>query len=464
MVTHRYVGLVMGLLMLAWFASGMVMLFVHWPEVTDEERAAGLAPIAWAQCCDFGETQEPQIVDHAVVEDLAGRPVLRFDGQIVDLAAGRAVHRISALEAARVARTYAQGHGIGGEPGAPHRVERDQWTVTGYFDKRRPFHRFRFDDRAHTDIYVSAHTGAVSQVVNRTEKLLNWLGPIPHWLYPQVLRANTPVWTQVVIWASAVGVFLTVTGLYLGVVSWRPWRDRRITPYRGLMAWHHLTGLAAGLLTLTWVASGLISMNPWGFLESGPDTRHAAMTGAITYGDLIQAVLAARAAGVTARRLETAPLGGRLHMMADGVRLDAGGRAAPLSPVELAAAAEALGPVRSASLIHAPDAYYYEHHEPVRLPAYRVELSDGVRFYLDPQSGAVLARVDGAARAYRWLFEAAHRLDFVPGFNQGAGWAAAMLMLLALAGAGVATGVWLGWRRARSDMARLFMRKASGSS
>ena len=69
------------------------------------------------------------------------------------------------------------------------------------------------------------------------------------------------------IWlALGVGIFLTVTGLYLGVVAWRPWRDARLTPFRGWMAWHHLTGLAAGVLTLTWVASGLVSMNPWGFL------------------------------------------------------------------------------------------------------------------------------------------------------------------------------------------------------
>ena len=37
MVLHRYVGIAMGLLMLVWFLSGIVMLFVHWPEVTDEE-------------------------------------------------------------------------------------------------------------------------------------------------------------------------------------------------------------------------------------------------------------------------------------------------------------------------------------------------------------------------------------------------------------------------------------------
>jgi hypothetical protein len=202
-VLHRYIGIVMGLLMLLWFLSGIAMLFVHWPEVTDAERAVGLPPIAWGQCCQFGDVQEVIQVEHATVEDLAGRPVLRFDDQVLDLATGQPVHRVSSADAARVARAYASAHGIGARPGTPEVVERDQWTVTGYFDKRRPFYLFHFDDPARTDIYVSAHTGTVAQVVNAREKVLNWLGPIPHWLYPEVLRTDTKLWAQVVIWTSS---------------------------------------------------------------------------------------------------------------------------------------------------------------------------------------------------------------------------------------------------------------------
>jgi len=460
-VTHRYVGIVMGLLMLVWFLSGVVMLFVHWPEVTDEERAAGLPPIAWSQCCNFGDVQEVLQVQSASVEDLAGRPVLRFDGQALDLASGQPVHHLASDAAARVAQTYASAHGIVGKPGTPEAVERDQWTVTGYFNKRRPFYLFHFDDPARTDVYVSAHTGVVSQVVNAREKVLNWLGPIPHWLYPQVLRTDVKLWSQVVIWTSIVGTFLTITGLYLGVISWRPWRDQRVTPYRGLMAWHHLTGLAAGVLTLTWVLSGLFSMNPWGFLDSAPDDRAEQMTGAVSFGDLGLAVQAAGANGIKARRLVLAPLGGQVFLIADGVRLDATGRPAPLTSPALADAAKALGPIRRAEIITRPDAYFYAGHDvQARLPAYRVELTDGVRFYLDPRSGQVLERVDAATKGSRWLFAAPHRFDFVGGLYGGVGWTVAMIVLLVFAGAGVATGVWLGWRRASADVMRLTQRKA----
>lgn len=451
-VVHRYLGVVMGLLMLLWFLSGIGMLFIHWPEVSDKERAAGLPPIGWSACCVFGEAPDVRQVSGATVEDLAGRPVLRFDGEVLDLATGRLITEVTAEEAAKAAAAYARAHGVAGRPGAPDRIERDQWTVTGYFDARRPFWRFRFDDPAATDIYVSAKTGVVAQVTDGPARILNWLGPIPHWLYPEVLRADAKLWTQVVIWTSVAGIFLTVTGIYLGIVAWRPWRDRRLTPYRGLMAWHHIGGLAAGVLTLTWVASGLLSMQPWGLLESRPDDRSERMTGAFNLGDVRQAVSAAAARGVAARQIVTAPLSGQLFLLADGSRLDAAARPAPLSRGALAAAAARIGEVRQAELITTEDTYYFGHHQPVALPAYRVELADGVRFYLSPTSGEVLARVDAAAKASRWLFEAPHRLDFVRGLDRGPIWAATVTGLLLFCTLGVATGVWLGWRRARSDV------------
>jgi uncharacterized iron-regulated membrane protein len=454
-VTHRYLGVVMGLLMLLWFLSGIAMLFARWPEVSDAQRAAGLRPIAWGQCCAFGDVQDVQQVMAARVEDLAGRPVLRFDGQVLDLATGRPVHHVTSDEAAQVAAAYAAGHGIAGKPGAARAVERDQWTVTGYFNKGRPFYVFAFDDPARTDVYVSARTGQVAQAVDRAGKVGAWLGPIPHWLYPEILRADTRLWAQVVIWTSVIGTFLTVTGLYLGIVSWRPWGDPRLTPFRGWMAWHHLSGLAAGILTLTWVASGLLSMNPWGLLESDGDPRVEQVAGAISFGDLREAVLAAKAEGVTARRIEAAPLGGRIYLMADGLRLDAAGRPAPLAAADLAAAGKRLGPARLAELMTAEDQYYRGHHEPVRLPVYRVILNDGLRVYLDPASGQVLGALDRTAASYRWWFEGLHRLDFIDGFDRGAGWAAAMTLLLLGATLGVATGVWLGFRRAKDDLRRL---------
>ena len=87
-----------------------------------------------------------------------------------------------------------------------------------------------------------------------------------HWIYFTKLRRSPEIWTQVVIWTSLLGTFLTVTGLWYGVTQIRLHGSARWTPYRGLRFWHHLAGLVFGIFTLTWVASGLLSMNPWGLL------------------------------------------------------------------------------------------------------------------------------------------------------------------------------------------------------
>ncbi|WP_411288047.1 PepSY domain-containing protein [Phenylobacterium sp.] len=452
MLTHRYLGVGVGALMLLWCLSGVVMLFVHWPEVREDQRVAGLAAIGGAACCRFGATiGDAQTVEAARVESAAGRPVLRLDGQVViDLTTGAPVEAFSAADARAISQAFAPGAAIA----AVTAVDSDQWTVTGYFNARRPFWRVRLGDPARTELYVSAKTGEVSQRTTAAGRLLNWAGAIPHWLYPAVLRAHTKLWAQVVIWTSVLGTFLTLAGLYLGLVAWRPAGDGRASPYRGLMTWHHLTGLATGILTLTWVVSGLLSMNPWGLLGSGPDKGAARLAGgAHAFAEVREALTAAVTARPDARQIRTAPFAGSLYLMADGERLDARGRRAALSAAELALALERLGPVAAQDTIAEEDAYYFAHHAPVTLPVRRVVLTDGTRYYLDPGSGEVLQVLDAPARGYRWLHLGLHRLDIIPGLRQGAGWAAAMVILLAGVTLGVGLGVWLAWRRAMHDLA-----------
>ena len=450
MVTHRYLGVAVGLLMLIWFASGIVMLFVRWPEVTEAERSARLAPIPWAQCCDLSSFGPAQALEDGVVEAVADRPVLRTGGETFDLLAGGILAPLSREQAMQVAGQHARA-----TPASARLVERDQWTVTGYFNKRRPFWRVEVRDPAGTVVHVSARTGEVAQVTTRADRVLAWLGPIPHWLYPRVLRQDSGLWTQVVVWSSLAGLFLTVTGIYLGFIAWRPWRDERLSPFRGMMMWHHLTGLAAGLLTLTWTLSGLLSMQPWGLLEGGADparARYAAAT--LSAGDLGQALERLKAEGAGVRQVRLAPFDGRLAPVADGRRLDG-----PPSEPDLRRAAVALGPIASQGMMQEEDAYWYGHHEPVKLPVWRVIRADGTRDYIDPATGELLRSVDGAAQAFRWWHLGLHRLDVLPGFNRGPGWAGAMTVLLLLTGFSVAIGVWLGWRRIQADLGRLVPRR-----
>jgi len=136
-------------------------------------------------------------------------------------------------------------------------------------DPLRPLHRIEVGDAAGTELYVSSRNGEVVRDTTRSERLWNWLGSVPHWIYPTVLRQNPPLWSQVVIWTSLVGTFLAVTGIYLGIRQFGRQRDGRwASPYRGFLYWHHVPGLIFGVFALSWVFSGLLSMNPWGLLET----------------------------------------------------------------------------------------------------------------------------------------------------------------------------------------------------
>ena len=37
-----------------------------------------------------------------------------------------------------------------------------------------------------------------------------------------------------------------------------------------MMRWHHLSGLLFAVVTITWIFSGLMSMNPWKLFASAP--------------------------------------------------------------------------------------------------------------------------------------------------------------------------------------------------
>src|SRR5215831_12334839 len=78
-ILHRYLGVVVGLLMVMWFVSGIVLMYIGLPRITDEERARTLEPIAWQVCCRFPPRLAPDNAQlyGAQVENVATAPVMR---------------------------------------------------------------------------------------------------------------------------------------------------------------------------------------------------------------------------------------------------------------------------------------------------------------------------------------------------------------------------------------------------
>jgi uncharacterized iron-regulated membrane protein len=466
-VLHRYLGIAVGALMAMWCLSGVVMMYVSYPGLQESTRLAHLAPISWSGCCAIADAlpSDAAPVRQLSIEMLAGRPVLYRRGagsspQLTDLISGAPIGSISAAQAAHVAEAYVDPPHTS-TPRLLGLIDYDQWTVAGDFDADRPLYHFGLGDALGTELYVSSGSGHVVQLTSARERFWNWVGAVPHWLYFAQLRRNAWLWSQVVIVTSLIGCFLAATGIYIGVRQlWRG-PGGRFSPYRGFSFWHHIAGLVFGLFALTWVLSGLLSINPWGWLEGeGPEVERARLQGpaipAAQVGASLQALIDAGLPEVVS--IASAPLAGRLYYMAstaDGARsrLDDRAAAAPLGDADLLFIAKILRPTAAPAvpqLMTQEDAYYFRHHrDAAPLPVYRLASDDGLDtlYYIDPVSGALGARIDRQARGYRWWHQGLHRMDFLPLLRARPQWDAVMLLLMCGVTVLCVSGACLGYRR-----------------
>jgi uncharacterized iron-regulated membrane protein len=481
-LVHRYLGIAVGVLMVAWCVSGAVMMYVRYPQLSSGERLRHLEPLDWGRCCVVREgslaDDKPPASDKPIeefqVEMVARVPVARVryvDGKtrLIDLADGHDIGSVSAQEAEDVAASFGKRSDRLSRPRLEGLIDYDQWTVSGEFNRARPLFRIALADGVGTRVYVSAVTGRVMQVTTALERFWNWLGAIPHWLYFAQLRRNAALWGQVVIWTSLIGCFLAFTGLWLGIRQLLRQSQRNAPPYRGILFWHHLPGLIFGLFALAWVVSGFVSMNPWGFLDADADAGRLAaqqLRGTLLSASQVQASLGSLSAvaklpGIVS--VESTLLDSRLYLVVttqDGGRwrFNGAGVSDRIDGGDWIRIARLLGGNERTEpkVLTEGDEYYFDRHGTETLPVYRIIANDRqqTRYYLDPLTGALLASFDGDARWYRWLHQGVHTLDFTPVLRARPSWDVLMLLLLGGATTVCATGTYLAIRRISRPLRR----------
>jgi hypothetical protein len=479
LVLHRWMGVIIGAVMTLWCLTGFVMLYVDYPRLQPSEQVQGLSPLHMPAGGSLSRIALPPDtrLASARLEMVAGKPVLRVvpeknDGRAIwqmratpqsyDIGTGAQLAPLSREDLGKVGTEFGRNIGIDGPVAAITPISVDQWTVQA-FRANRPLYRIDYADAAGSTAYIAGLTGEVVQKTTRFQRFWGWLGAVPHWLYPTVLRQNPDVWSQVVIWTSLTGSFLTVTGIWVGICRLGRRKNGAIgSPYRGVWWWHHMAGLVFGLLALTWVGSGLLSMSPWGLLDSNAGlAERQRLAGPMRWADMQAALVNMNQLPTNTVRVESAPLGGELALIAiavDGrmVRLNRSGKPAILTRANVAVALRNGPRVASLSLLSEGDSYYYAHKEPVRLPVWRAVLADtqATRLYLDAASGTLLRAVDGTGRAERWLWNAPHSFD-LPGLRQSPLRDIILLPLLAAVTLVCGTGAWMGMRKLGRDLLRI---------
>lgn len=486
-LTHRWLGVLLCLLMAPWFLSGMVMMYVGYPKLTDQERWAGLPALPDEGCCvaladalrasGLAEGARSAAVGPAWrLTSVAGVPTYVFaDG-------ARAVVAVNAVTGERVTqvdpeRALAAASHFAGGTAAGYRelVDEDAWTHSKALDPHRPLHVVQVDDDAHRWLYVSSRTGEVVRDASSVERSWGWIGAWLHWLYLFRGGALDPWWHEIIVVTSLLSTVLALTGVVVGIWRWRfrgTYRAGRHTPYAGFHArWHHVLGMAGGVLAATWVFSGLLSVNPWKVFDSpGPrPDRLAYAGGPLLAGEAPEAAMVLKqlaGVGLSARELSWQRVGGVHQVLALGGGIPQVVDASGLLPEGLpdarwrSAAASLLPKARivAQERLTAYDAYYVS-REPHTMtggreqpiPAWRLRFDDepGTTVTIDPRTGSILQVHDSHRRASRWLFAFLHSFDLPVLLDARPAWDAGMLTF-SLLGLGLSlTGIVTGWRRLR---------------
>jgi hypothetical protein len=496
-LTHRYLGIAVCLLFVVWFASGIAIIYGRgMPRLTPEVRLARLpvlnldsARLTPEEAAARADLLDPPL--QAILVTVMDRPAYRFLSEggarlTVFADTGEILERLDRDQALLIAQRFLNVSSATLQYAGPL-TRADQWTLLEGA-MLMPMHKVAAGDGLGTEIYVSERTGEVAVHTTRGSRALAWAGAIPHWLYFAALRRNGAAWRQVVLWASGIGTVVALVGIFVGLLRFSPssryrfMQARSSIPYAGWNRWHYITGVFFGLFSLTWVFSGLLSMDPWWWSPDrspGSGERWAFSGGGLEMslfplpaGTAWRGVLAER----EVKELEFMRVQGQPYFLARSAQarpvlmaVNPPGRVRDPFSTEslLARAGEAFPgqPVVESGTLSAYDDYYYSRDGSLPLPVLRVKFDDAQRtwYYIDPATGRIVQRVEKRNRLERWIYNGLHSLDFSFWYGRRPLWDIGVITLC-LGGLLLSIlGVMLGTRRLRRR-ARGFFRPRLGLS
>lgn len=467
---HRWFGVALCVLFCAWFISGIVMIYQPFPSFSKDKR------IQHSEVISSKITLEPV---HKILQAKKASPssvtLISILGEPYYSWQDEHQNGITTV------------HAISGEPGnfnadQIHKIARgiypekpiqtvqppvdyDQWIVSNRFDPYRPFYRVDFGDPSKTSIYISSRTAQILQQTTQSQRRWNYVGAVVHWIYPTMLRKHWVVWDQVVWWLALIGIISAITGLVLGSIRTLQTKIGW-TKFEGWLKWHHLTGLLMGVVVLSWIFSGWLSMDH-GRLFSKPDPSSEQLQAFYQLPlNAISKDLPALDTIVTSSKLKelelrviagvpyaiaTSYAGGYQTWALDAQHLWRKQKSG--LPRELLhdaiTAAWPHASIAEFSLLENDNVYTNLREGKMASSVYRVVLTDSNNtwIYVDSLSGKIISVMDSGRRLYRWLYNGLHSLDFPVLTSRPLLWYSVILTLLGIGVLFSATGVVLGIRR-----------------
>ena len=425
---HRWFGVAFCLLFAMWFASGIVMHFVPFPAPHDSDRLAALLPLDLTR---VSHSPAQAVTASEIAEALRVRLIARADGPVYIVAGSQQIKALGAAdlgdtsvrsaEAAIVLATEASDPAKLNRPDAVQ-IASDQWSVGQQYDRHRPLYRVALNDAAGTERYVSATTGEIVLVTTRDQRRWNYVGSIAHWIYPMVLRGHPHLWSALLWWLALLAALGASLGAVVGILRVGFKASRPQSPYFGWHAIHHWLGLVCMPFVLSWIVSGWLSMDRGGLFSTGEvvAAERRAIIGSAEWQHLPADELQRLSGADT--EVEWFVFGGRIYrrerLGAQHQQLAVAGVAqaslparAFVSPDEVDSALEHVGRHCERSFPIPPQDAYTTASSMANAPILRVVCGDDW-FHIDGANGALIERLDSSRRAYRWLYNGPHTLNF----------------------------------------------------
>lgn len=501
---HRWLGILLAVFMLAWFATGIAIMYATpttqsrsqqlahaetlmpeagwlslgevWARSAEQRKAAAERRVQAAANAETAGKQSPAIAEARLLR-IAGEPVwlvedtrgMRFalsaeDGTLRETSAERAV---------TIARNWFKAEG-GEAAGLRHLATVDKTIILRNQDTLSPFHHIATDDGR--ELLVSARTGEVLHASTRFDRALYWGGNWLHLLKPLEAVGLGEYRHNIQLGLGLFATIASLTGLIIGWLRWRPgfrgkptYSQGRTQPYREFwVKWHFWSGLLGGSVALCWAFSGFLDTNPGKIFTE--ENYSKAELSRFLGGEMPAAMRDWRplplADAEDVVELSWRRLGGEALLLAntrDGRRLPqtAGGASPRFGEAAIRAAVQRLAgatPIVGLEQLNDYDSYYYpRHHQgPAEkpLPVQLAKLGDdsGTLVYLDPQDGRLIAKYDRSRRVFRWLYSALHHWDFGWLYYRPI-WDVWMLAWISFGLVLGASSVVIGWRRLKKSLA-----------
>ena len=471
---HRWISIFLCLMFTAWFASGIVMIYVPFPSLSDAERIERAEVVDISNITSLSEPFIATGIDTASrirLLQYQSRPILiaeDYSNNSVAVFADSSelVPTLTAADSQNISENFSDASIVSiSDP-----IMYDQWVVHDRFDPYRPFFRVELGDEDRTHIYISAKTTEVLQKTNRQQRVWNYFGAVVHWIYPTIIRKDWALWDQLVWWVSLFGILGVIAGMILGVkhsvAGWKLGSRGIASPFSGWLAWHHKIGFIFGVFVLLWIFSGWLSMDH-GRLFSMPDptakqeadVRGISLSSALSrirqehlveFPDIKefeisalanQAILIAKSDKASDLLLLVPDLNPNRENLISAAR-SAVSRAWPSKTI------------KESYMVTADDVYGHLREGSLPESTLRIVLADidETWIHINLDDGQIISVMDKSRRMYRWLFNGIHSLDLPGLVNRRPLWDVLMVVLMIIGFTFSLTGLVIAYKK----LARMF--------